>query len=187
MVALGQVRVLVNQDGPQLRRFEGGHQPVGKYGDGAGTARQAVCHRRIMVDDHGAGPVVGRRGQEGQEFAVAPALPLDLVIGQQQREDEVRGQQRRRREREDMPEAERRGGRSKQHHARQRAQAGDQVVAHGLEAVDQHGADHGQPAGQAYGLPQHHGRKGVARRPAGARKKDRYRPRQYYRQDRQEI
>ena len=58
-----------------------------------------------MVDDHGPGAVGGRGGQQGQQFAVPPPLALDLVVGQQQGEDQVGGQQGRGGEGEDVPEA----------------------------------------------------------------------------------
>ena len=90
---------------------------------------------------------------------MAPALPFDPVVGQQQGKDEMCCQQGRRRQREKVPETQRRGGCIEQDHAGQSAQPGQQVVADRLEAIDQHGADHGQAAGEGDCLPQQHGRK----------------------------
>ena len=187
VVALAQVGVLVNQHGTELIGFQGGHEAVGEDRHGPCAAGQAVRHGRVDVEDHRSRAVGGRRGQEVQQFAVAPALALDLVVGQQQGEHQVGRQQGRGRERKDVPEAQFRGGGIVEDHARQGPQAGEQVVPDRLEPVDQHGADHGQATGQGDRLPQQHRREGGAGRPLGTGKEDRHRPRQCYRQDRQKI
>ncbi len=186
-MALAQVGVLVNQHGTQLIGLQGGHEAVGENRHGPCAAGQAVRHRRVHVQDHRPRAVGGWRRQEVQQLAVAAALALDLVVGQQQGKYQVRRQQGRGRERKDVPEAQFRGGGIVEDHAGQRPQAGEQVVPDRLEPVNEHGADHGQATGQRDRLPQQHRREGGAGRPLGTGKEDRRRPRQCYRQDRQKI